>query len=312
MKKLFLFFLSFTYYSLFAQSIGAIQSIDTLQSIDISQSVDTLQSVGDIQNIGTAQNVDTLWDTNTVQSIDTRVAEVIEPDKESRDYHEYRIGNSIPPYALSKIKNKMLKLDKGLIGEEVKRIEDNGEYYFPLSEKDFSKLSVKEKFAYTMIYPENKPLTEVKEEVILDEDKKIFGNLVPVFTENGWSERQRNFLGENRKEVIGLIKESALKDRRLGLNYKIALKEMNAVETIPFLVDFYTTKDKKDRDILTLLILLMNDNKYYPFTRSNVYHALYGNDKQSLHESSIEYSKMNEEYIVKTANNFYVQHPKRR
>ncbi|MDR1877921.1 MAG: hypothetical protein LBQ84_09910 [Flavobacteriaceae bacterium] len=228
------------------------------------------------------------------------------PSVESQAYHEYRLKNSIPFYNLSKIQNMVSKLEPVPVDPEMAAEGDIVDYYVSLSDKDFNKLSDKEKFTYTMIHPEYMSQVCADEMTILDEDKKIFGYLCPTFDESSWSERQRSFLNSNRKVVINLIKEISLKDQHIGLNCKMALEEINATEIIPFLVDFYNTKGKKDRDILTLLLTLVKNNKYYPFTRSNVYRELYGDDK-SYYDSYIEYTELNEEYIIKSAKNFYVK-----
>ncbi len=225
-------------------------------------------------------------------------------------YHEYRMKNSEPHYSLSKINRLISKLTPTYPSKDETQAENEKNYYLALSEKDFDKLSEKEKFTYIMINPEYRSQDYFDEIILSDEDKKIFGDLPPTINGATWSDRQRDFLKTNRNMVISLIKEYAVKDLHIGLNYKKALEEIKAKEAIPFLVDFYTTKDKKDKDILTLLLILVREGSYYPFVRSNIYRDLYGD--KSITNPYIEYSPTNEDYVIKTATNYYSRSPKKR
>jgi hypothetical protein len=111
----------------------------------------------------------------------------------------------------------------------------------------------------------------------LTEEKKIFGFLPDFFREANWSERQEKFLKDNRDSVMVLIKESTIRSKRMGVNYKRTIHQINGVEMIPFLVKFYNEK-KKDGDILTLMLLLMKENNYGPFVSSATYKKLYSEE----------------------------------
>ena len=71
---------------------------------------------------------------------------------------------------------------------------------------------------------------------------------------------------------------------------------------IPFLISFYNEK-KKDGDILTLLNLLMLQNKYEPFMASPTYDKLYKEGSDYI--AFIVYNKANEDLIIQRATQFY-------
>ncbi len=245
------------------------------------------------------------------ETSDTIEVNSVVPVVENQGYHEYRMMNSVPGYNLPKIKKMISKLSRTPVNE---KSGNTMEYYEALPDKDFDKLTEKEKFTYIMIHPEriSQSQTGIQETVIVsDEDKKIFGYLPAVTDGTSWSDRQKDFLKKNSKTVLASIKESALKDSHIGLNYKRTLLEINSIEAIPFLIDFYTNKDKKDKDILTLLLNLVKNTRYHPFVRSNIYRDLYAG-KSEDETSYIEYSPINEEYIIKTASNLYAQSFKKR
>jgi len=209
----------------------------------------------------------------------------------SQAYHEYRLKNTIPPYGLVKI--------KALIAQ-IKDAEDDSKS--PLNQKAYLALPLNEKFTYHMIHAESYSQNCDAVPPIIDEDKKIFGTLPDAFNESSWSERQANFLKSQKDAVVSLIKESVNRSKRVGLNYKTALVEMNATETIPFLIEVYN-RDHKDYDILTVLMLLMKNNEYKPFMMSTSFIKLYG-DKSDA-QSFINYNKANEELIISRAMAFY-------
>ncbi|MDR1877920.1 MAG: hypothetical protein LBQ84_09905 [Flavobacteriaceae bacterium] len=232
-------------------------------------------------------------------------------DKESHVYHEYRLKPTVPSYGLTKIQAMISKIN---IDADFKDEDDEeghvdyfSEGYWALSDKEFNKLSPREKFTYVMIHPEVNTQNCDIQLNIEEEHKKIFANLPNGYDEVFWSNRQVNFLKKNRDLVVELIKESALESKRVGFNYKMALEEINAVEMVPFLIEFYS-KSKKDKDILTLLMLLMKNNKYAPFLRSTIYRELYDEEGEwdSFYRRNISYNKSNEDQIIDKAKEFYI------
>ncbi|SIO12906.1 hypothetical protein [Chitinophaga niabensis] len=215
------------------------------------------------------------------------------PSEESLAYHEYRSKMSVPPYELAKIK----KLVAGL--KTVYEESDEGHQTMP--EKIYNALSLREKFTYNMIHAEDFS-QNCDIFFALDEHKKIFGHLLDIFGDSNWSERQYKFFKENRDSVMALIKESVLRSKRMGVNYKYAIVEMNGWEMVPFLISTYNT-DRKDHDILTVLMLLMEQNKYPVFVASASYAKLYGKD--AAYDGYLDLNKANEDLIMQRADNFY-------
>jgi len=213
-----------------------------------------------------------------------------EASKESQAYHKYRQHLSYPPYNLEKI-NTIIK--KQVVSDD----EDN----LVLKDKAYSALSLKEKFTYNMLHGESFSQNCDAMPPIQDEQKKIFGYLPDVFDEFTWSDRQEKFLTDNRDSVIMLIKECVSKNNRMGVNFKQAILLMNAKEMIPFLIKVYNVQHK-DHDILSLLMLLMKENKYEPFLASSSYKKLYGDDSNYM--DFITYNKANEDLIIKRATDF--------
>jgi len=212
-----------------------------------------------------------------------------EASRESQAYHAYRLKLTIPPYGLEKIKTKL----KGL-----KRNDDEET---KLSSAYYQSLSLREKFTYHMIHAESYSQNCDAMPPIQDEQKKIFGHLPDVFNEYRWSDGQIKFFKTNKDSVISLMKESIARTGRIGLNFKAAIAELNAMEMIPVLIGTYQSS-KKDRDILTVLMLLMKENKYAPFVSSASYKKLYGDEDNYL--AALTYNTANEELIIKRATEF--------
>ncbi|QHS63464.1 hypothetical protein [Chitinophaga agri] len=209
---------------------------------------------------------------------------------ESQAYREYRLKTTTPPYGLAKV--------KALIQKNASSEED----FTVMPAKDYLSLTLREKFTYHMINPESYSQNCDVEPPIQDEHKKIFGHLPDVYAELNWSERQRDFLQANRDSVMAIIKESANRSKRLGLNYKMALVEINAVEMVPFLVEFFK-RDHKDLDILTVLMELMEQTKYEPFIKSASHTKLYS--KNSTYNSFLVFNQANEDLIIQRAMAMY-------
>lgn len=209
------------------------------------------------------------------------------PSDASYKYREMRTKITIPPYGIAKVKAL------------IKGIQDKDDVY-AITFKQWQGLSLREKFTYCMVNPEiySQNCDGFPE---VDEEKKIFAQLPIGDREQRLSERQFNFLKDNRDSVIALVTESITRTGYIGLNYKEVLFELNAVKLIPTIIGIYN-KTKKDGDILTLLNLLMKRNEYLPFMESTSYKKLYEGDSYS---ASINYNSANEELIIKRATDFY-------
>jgi len=220
-----------------------------------------------------------------------------EASKESQAYHDYRMKVTRPPYGIEKVLSLIAKIKDEDLGSE--------EYKSALSPKVYASLTLREKFTYNMVHGESYSQNCDAVPPIQDEQKKIFGHLPDLFGESSWTDSQEKFFINNSDTVVKLIKESVLRSKRMGLNYKHAIIVMNAIDMIPFLVSTYNT-DRKDHDILTVLILLMKENKYQPFIASASHQKLYeSKGDYSYYFAHIVLNKANEDLVIQRATEFY-------
>lgn len=214
-----------------------------------------------------------------------------EASKESQAYHQYRNYLSVPHYPSTKVKDAIKKYVKT-------DADDN----MMMKDAVYNKFTPKEKFIYAMIHPEAYSQICDAMPPIQDEHKKIFGQLPDAFADYALSDRQTKFLEDNKETVIGFFKECIAKNNRIGVNYKQVIVNINAVAMIPFLIETYN-KQKKDHDILTMLMLLMKNNNYDVFLTSTSHKKLYGEESNYL--SHLDLNKANVDLITKRATDFY-------
>jgi len=220
------------------------------------------------------------------------------PSEASLAYHEYRLTRTDPPYSLYKIRDLISKL-KPADGSD-----DMGGT-IALDQKIYLSLSLREKFTYHMIHPETYSQNCDAMPPIQDEEKKIFGQLPDVFGENSWSDKQNKFFLANRDSVIALMEDCATKQKHIGLHFKHVIVDINAREMIPFIIATYNV-DKKDHDLLTVLMLLMKNNEYPEFLTSTSYKKLYANtDYETSYKAHLVFNIANEALIIKRATDFY-------
>lgn len=219
-----------------------------------------------------------------------------DPRPNDSAYYAMREKISIPPFGLKKVQR--------LVEQRVKSLPDEAlvDYDAGISSVNFDKLNFEEKFTYTMIHPEIYSQACAERMFVFDPQNKIFGHLLFVYNGVFWSERQLHFMKKNKKRVIDLIMDQANRNQMLGLNYKTALIEIDAWESIPFLVSFYQ-KNPKDKDILTTLLQLLKKSASEEFEQSKIYNKLYGADTH--YDSWINFSSANEAYIIESAQACY-------
>lgn len=223
--------------------------------------------------------------------------ETQQPGKESKAYHESRQKMTTPPYGLEKVRSLLPKI------REVPDKDDEDGSTRALSAKTYESLSVREKFTYNMIHEESYHQNCYIFETSLDEEKKVFAELPGTPGEGGWSDRQTKFFKDNKDSVIFLMTESIGRAHYVGLNYKHVIVDINATEMIPTLISTYQLQ-RKDHDILTVLLLLLLNNKYPPFMSSSSYHKLYGADV-TRYESYLVCNTANQDLIIQRATDFY-------
>lgn len=218
------------------------------------------------------------------------------PRPQDSAYYSMRERNNTPPFGLAKVTKLIDRRLEDLPGEALI------DYDAGISNTEFERLTLEEKFTYTMIHPEVFSQACAERMFMFDPQRKIFGHLLFVYNGVFWSERQLGFMKKNRNKVVGWIMDLTSKNKELGLNYKSALVEIDAWESIPFLIDFYKRKPE-DLDVLTTLMLMMSKDKSVDFQQSNVFKKLYGEDAN--YDSWIALTAANEKYILYTAQQYY-------
>ncbi|MBX3117576.1 MAG: hypothetical protein KF784_00805 [Fimbriimonadaceae bacterium] len=213
----------------------------------------------------------------------------------SRKYHEYRGQITEPSYGLAKVKALIKKI-------KPKNVEDDmGDLSLP--DKTFDALTVEEKFTYTMLHGEIWSQVCDVSFAMQGEEKMIFAYFPSMFGgEQLWSPRQREFLKKNRTKVISLVKETMTSKKRIGVNLKEAIVEVNAYELIPDIIAMYN-RDKKDHDILTLLFLLMKEGNYKPFIESAAHAKLYSEDAR--YDAYLTANAQNQKLTLDRATAYY-------
>lgn len=215
--------------------------------------------------------------------------------------YELRIQMTIPPFGLTRVKKMIADVNS----KEDPVNSDGG--IEAISTAQFKSLSLREKFTYVMIHAELTQQNCAIPEYQNDMQNKIFGQLATGFDEASWSQRQGDFLMEKRDSVMKLIQESVGRSKRMGVNYKEAILEMNAWEMIPFITS-YIKKTPQDKDALTLLMLLMKRGEYEQFMKSTSFQKLYGSE--SNYYSFLNYNKANEDLICERADRYYKEKKK--
>jgi len=212
-------------------------------------------------------------------------------------------GVTVPPYGLDTVK-ALIKKIKWKEGDDPEAGETSTE---ALNPKVYAALSFNEKFTYHMIHPESYSQNCSILAERTDEANRIYGHLPDIFGEYSWSERQLNFFTDNRDAVEQLMKPLIEITNKIGGNFKEAIVRMNAKELIPYLIEYYN-REKKDHYILTVLMLLMKNNKYPEFMNSTSYRKLYDKGEYGYEDeyaAYLVYNKANEALIIQRATNFY-------
>ncbi len=210
-------------------------------------------------------------------------------------YSERRMTLTEPKYGLSKVKRL------------IRKVKGDSEGNMRLNDKAFNSLGFNEKFTYVMIHGEDFSQNCDVAPIITHEESKIFSHIPDAFSgDMSWSERERDFLNDNRAKVIVLLRKE-MNGKRVGINVKQAIQEINGYELIPDLVSAHQ-RNKGDLDVLTLLSVLMKEGKYKPFQGTPVYKKLYGDD--SNWHTYVASTPSNEKVIVSNATAFAKSHPK--
>ena len=209
-------------------------------------------------------------------------------------YHAYRFETTQPPFALSKVKAiiKGIKPKKG--GED-----DMGDVKATAA---WDRMSTAERFTYSMLHGEDPSQNCDAMPWVTDEAHKVFAYPAGFFGNEVWSKRQLDFLHGHRSEVVRMLRETIRTRQRVGANLKDTITALTTNELIPDLIAVYK-RDRKDGDILTLLMLLMREGNYAPFIASTTYKKLYGPD--ASYQSFIVANEANQKLMFERAMAFY-------
>jgi hypothetical protein len=206
----------------------------------------------------------------------------------SKAYHEYRLVETAPSYGLKKVKALVAK---------IKTDKDDNPV---LGLKAYDALSVSEKFTYCMLNAENFDQNCAEMPGILNEERKIFAFPAgPFYDQFNWSKRQEAFLKGHRGTVVQLLRATIKSHSRVGANLKQAIIDLDVYQLIPDLVAAYK-RSTKDKDILSLLCVLMKNTSFKPFVVSPTYKTLYG-DAAASYKSYIDATPANESWLIHTA-----------
>lgn len=209
----------------------------------------------------------------------------------TKKYREYRLRVSEPRYGLAKV--------KGLI----KRLKSDAEGNAPMSAAEFGRLSTKEKFTYCMLHGEDASQNCDGMPWVVDEEKKVFAYPPGLFGfDEVWSDKQWAFIRNHRTDVIRMVRETMRDQGYVGTNFKWTIARLDANELIPDLIKIYE-RERRDQDILTVLMMLMKDGKYQPFLSSATYRKVYGPDAN--YQAFIVANEANQKLMIQRAMAFY-------
>ncbi|RYZ93238.1 MAG: hypothetical protein EOP06_01700 [Proteobacteria bacterium] len=209
----------------------------------------------------------------------------------TRKYRVYRLVMTEPSFGLARV--------KAIIKQIKPKEQGDGELAATAA---WAKMSTSERFTYSMIHGEVSTQVCDSPPWVTGEETKIFGALTAYFSEQNWSDRQRAFLKANRREVVRLMRSTIGSHRRVGVNLKDAIVNLGLYELIPDISKVYL-RDRKDNDLLTVMLILMKDGKDAAFAKTITYQKLYGPDANFT--SYIDANRANQDLVVKRAMAYY-------
>lgn len=212
----------------------------------------------------------------------------------TKRYRAYRLETTEPPYGLKKVK-ALVKGIKPVKGGE----DDMGDVRATAA---WQRMTTEERFTYCMLHGEDPSQNCNAMPWLVDEEHKVSAYPAGFFGDEVWSKRQLAFLRSHRSDVVRLLRGTIRARGRVGANLKDTITYLNTNELIPDLIWAYR-RDRKDQDILTVLMLLMREGKYAPFLSSTTYKKLYGENANA--ESFVAASEANQKLMFERAMGFY-------
>ena len=184
-----------------------------------------------------------------------------------------------------------------------------------LTENEFKALSPYELFVYCLMFPEmfsqncsveedidEEKYWDAKEGDFIKPKDRVYG-YISTYEDFSLSDRQVDKLKKNKKLIIQYIKQDVEGKRYLPCNYKDMIIKTNAIEAIPWLISFFNDNSQKtDKEILTVLSVLMYRNKFKPFMESKSCAKMYLGLKRTDY---IEFNSGNIKLTFERAIAFY-------
>ncbi|HYV90660.1 MAG TPA: hypothetical protein VE978_02715 [Chitinophagales bacterium] len=171
-----------------------------------------------------------------------------------------------------------------------------------ISETDFKKLFVVEYLEYAVDHPE--AYMQICSMFIREkyENEKIYANLPMKGEGFTMSKRQLQSLAGNRDSVIYYLNQCISRQEKVGEALKEIIILLTAYESIPDMMQILKSKKPRDNYLLTTMMLLMKNDNYDLFLKSNIYKELYASGK---YKESIEFNLANQDAIAQLANSYY-------
>jgi hypothetical protein len=172
-----------------------------------------------------------------------------------------------------------------------------------LSPAQYDALTLRDKIAYDLNHP--KSYSQMCSAIPFRDSSawRIYSNLPPLVDGlRTWSESQRDLFSKNRDSTIQVVM-ATIGQNGAGVELLTIIVDLNAKELIPLLIDSYHS-DRSNHYILTALLLLMSNNDYSEFLRSQQYAQLYS-EKLSARIDYLPYTTKNIDFILQQATSFY-------
>lgn len=185
------------------------------------------------------------------------------------------------------------------------------DHILDLSDADFNKFSVREKFIFAVTCPEGYTQTCAMANEHRNIDQNLFKSIPRVMEGKIISERQVEALKKNRDSTIFYLNQCMANSTAIPNEYRELILKLKAVECIPAVVNLIENSPKTDTYLLTVLMQLMKQGKYAPFQETDLYKTLYPKKysptyfvpltedrKKLIIEHALEFFKRNTEIIV--------------
>ena len=173
-----------------------------------------------------------------------------------------------------------------------------------LTNQEFKSLSIKEALYYGFSFPEFSTQICAMYTPAPNPEKAIMLQLPFAEDSRMMSERQTKIIQDNKDSCIVYLKKCIENPKSLKSDFKSNLVSLGFYECIPFLIDRFNKEKKKDYEIITTLIEIMQYGEYKPFTESDVLKKAHYNDEM-MATPYIDRTKENTDKIINLAKGYY-------